>query len=231
MSKGYYNEKVLAKFNAALRDAIEGVKAGKYCTVKFSDGNRKMGAVASVSTLPFIGGCPASCKGTCGVKCYAAKIANLYPNVLANYAINTALAIRRPDLYWNHINDFVKGCRYFRFHVSGDIINAHYFDNMIEVARNNPHCEFLCFTKRYEIVNGWIEDNGELPCNLHILFSGWTNLTPVNPYNLPETNVYTCEEDFNDSWLTCGGNCFNCACRGVGCWQAKNGDIIAFKMH
>lgn len=227
---GYYNEKILTKFEEALREAVEGVKAGRYMTVKFSGGNTKMGAVPSVSTLPYLT-CPASCKGTCGPKCYAAKLANLRPNVLTNYAINTALAIYRPDLYWTHINDFVKGCRFFRFHVSGDIINTRYLCEMVQTAKNNPHCEFLCFTKRFNYVNAYIDGNGELPANLHILFSGWNNLQPDNPYQLPETNVFTCEEDFNDSWKVCGGNCFNCACRGVGCWQGNKGDIIAFKMH
>ena len=184
-NRGYYNEKVLNKFNDALNKAVVGVKNGEYLTVKFSGGNTKMGAVPSISLLPFIT-CPANCKDTCGAKCYAAKLANLRPNVLMNYAINTALAIHRPDLYWAHINDFV---------------------------------------------NSYIDGNGELPSNLHILFSGWINLKPNNPHNLPETNVFTCEEDFNDDWKVCGGNCFNCACRGVGCWQAQKGDVIAFKMH
>lgn len=229
-NKGYYNEKVLDKFNKALDMAINGVLNGEYMTVKFSGGNTKMGAVQSVSMLPFIT-CPATCKETCGAKCYAAKLANLRPNVLMNYAINTALAIHRPDLYWAHINDFVKGCRFFRFHVSGDILNLRYLCEMVQTAKDNPHCEFLCFTKRFDYVNRYIDGNGELPANLHILFSGWTNLQPNNPHNLPETNVFTCENDFNEDWKVCGGNCFNCACRGVGCWQAKNGDVIAFKMH
>ena len=229
-STGYYNEKVLAKFNEALRAAIVGVKNGEFMTVKFSGGNSKMGAVDSVSTLPFIT-CPARCKGTCGPKCYAAKLANLRPNVLKSYAINTALAIYRPELYWAHVDDYLKGCRFFRFHVSGDIINADYFAHMIECARNNPHAEILCFTKRYDVVNSWIDENGDLPENLHILFSGWQNLTPDNPHSLPETNVFTCEDDFDEDWKVCGGNCFNCACRGVGCWQVGKGETIAFKMH
>ena len=229
-SAGYYNEKTLAKFAEALKEAVSGVKSGAYTDVKFSNKNSKMGAVASVSTLPFLT-CPASCAGTCGAKCYAAKLANLRPNVLKNYAINTALAILRPTEYWNQIAEYVRGVRYFRFHVSGDIVNAEYFRRMIEVARDNGKCEFLCFTKRYDVVNSWIDANGDLPENLHILFSGWQNLTPDNPHNLPETNVFTCEEDFNEDWKVCGGNCFNCACRGVGCWQVGKGETIAFKMH
>jgi hypothetical protein len=229
-SNGYYNDKVWAKFTDALKDATQAVKSGSDIRVRISNANSKMGNVASVSMLPFIT-CPTCCHNTCGAKCYAAKLANLRPSVLKSYAINTAIAIYSPVEYWKQIDAAVKGVRFFRFHVSGDIIDAAYFANMVNIAYCNPHTEILVFTKRYNIVNGYIDVGGVIPSNLHILFSGWTNLTPVNPHKLPETNVFTCDTDFNDDWKICGGNCFNCACRGVGCWQAQRGDVIAFKMH
>jgi hypothetical protein len=231
---GYYNEKVIGKFNDGLKDAKAAVKAtiesGETPRVKFSGGNTKMGAVASVSTLPFIT-CPSRCAGTCGKACYAAKLANLRPAVLNAYAWNTALYMLDSKAYFDQIDDYCKGVRYFRFHVSGDIVNKAYFAEMVKIALDNPKTEILAFTKRYEVVNAWISENGKLPENLHILFSGWNNLKTINPHGLPETTVYEKEEEFNESWKTCGGNCFNCACRGLGCWQAKTGDIIAFKKH
>ena len=90
---------------------------------------------------------------------------------------------------------------------------------------------FLCFTKRYEIINEWIMRNKKLPQNLKLLFSGWTNLKPVNPYNLPETNVYNNDSEFDPEWIPCGGNCLDCAVNGTGCWNATNGQTIAFKIH
>ena len=229
-SKGYYADNIRAKFSAALAEAREDVKSGKDLKVRISNSNSKMGAVTSVSTLPFIT-CPACCGNTCGKKCYAAKLANLRPIVLKSYAINTALALYKPAEYWRQIDAAACAVRFFRFHVSGDIINKAYFDNMVTVARNNRKTEFLCFTKRYQVVNNFIRGGGEIPENLHILFSGWLNLKPVNPYNIPETNVFTKEKEIRENWKICGGNCFNCACRGVGCWQAKNRETIAFKMH
>ena len=226
--RNFYTVEIIRKFVAALKAAKEEVKAGTVNTVSISKGNVKMGAVASVSLLPFLT-CPGRCKGTCGRECYAAKIANLRASVLKSYARNTALYLLRPDLYWAGVKYAVKGCRFFRFHVSGDIPTAAYFQEMVNTALDNPHCQILAFTKRYEIVNAWINENGELPGNLHILFSGWEDMAPVNPHSLPETNVY--EQEPDESWLLCGGNCFECGCRGVGCWQAQKGDIIAFKKH
>lgn len=230
LKKGYYNENTLAKFRDALTRWTERVKNGDDIHVSFSAANNKMGAVSSVSTLPFTT-CPGICVRTCGPDCYAAKLANLRPNVLESYAKNTALALFAPMRYWKEINEHLNGVRFFRFHVSGDIINYTYFVNMVDAALSHPHCEILAFTKRYDAVNKYLDTFGDLPSNLHILFSGWHNLDPVNPYELPETNVYERNEEPQKEWLLCGGNCFDCGCRGVGCWQAKRGDVIAFRKH
>lgn len=230
LKKGYYTKTTLTKFRNALTAWIERVKNGEDLHVSFSASNMKMGNVVSVSTLPFLT-CPGLCATTCGRECYAAKFANLRLNVLNSYAKNTALALYAPHRYWKEINEYMGGVRFFRFHVSGDIINYEYFVNMVDAAAAHPHCEILAFTKRFEVVNKYLDTFGKLPENLHILFSGWENMAPVNPYNLPETNVYNKGEEPRESWLLCGGNCFNCGCRGVGCWQAKRGDIIAFQKH
>lgn len=221
--------KLTAKFMEALKEAKEEVKTGTVTKVSISNKNSKMGEVPSVSILPILT-CPGRCKGTCGKDCYAAKLANLRPSVLKSYARNTALLMLRPDLYWQGVNYAMAGVRYFRYHVSGDILDKKYFGKMVDSAIKNPHCEILAFTKRYEIVNAWIKENGSLPKNLHILFSGWENLKPVNPYKLPETNVFG-KEGPKEEWKVCGGNCFNCACRGLGCWKAEPGDVVAFKKH
>lgn len=193
----YYNEKVMKKFTAALSKYVDMVKRGENLRVTISDSNSKMGAVASVSTLPFVT-CPNRCKDTCGANCYAAKIANMRTNVLNSYAKNTAIAMFNPSLFWAEVDTACKAVRYFRFHVSGDILNYDYFCKMIETARNNEKTEILCFTKRYEIVNKWIDENGKLPNNLHVLFSGWSNLKTINPHNIAETNVFSKEDEIRD---------------------------------
>lgn len=235
-STGYYNEKILAKFRAALDQARADYAADpdRY-NVSISNANSKMGAVASVSLLPFLT-CPACCKGTCGPKCYAAKLANLRPSVLRAYAMNTAIWSADPEKYFRQVRAAMMGVRFFRFHVSGDIPTARYFVEMVAACKANPHCEVLCFTKKFGAVSNYVTVNSgnpaaAIPSNLHILFSGWSNLTPDNPYNFPETNVIEKGAEPREDWKVCGGNCFNCACRGVGCWQASAGDTIAFPIH
>ena len=75
--RGYYNPETIAKFRDALNNAKKIVTDPNFSgKVKISAGNTKMGAVPSVSMLPFLT-CPARCAETCGPDCYAAKLANL----------------------------------------------------------------------------------------------------------------------------------------------------------
>lgn len=223
----FYTEK--EKAENLIRKALEnGEDVSKLVSISYE--NNKMGKVASVSLLPILT-CPARCNGTCGDKCYARKIALLRPTVMRAYARNTAIAKLAPEAFFNAVWEVMEKVPFFRFHVSGDIPSHSYLDKVALLCELNKHCKVLMFTKRYELVNDFIRDNGSVPKNLKILFSGWTNLKPVNPYNLPETAVYAKDEDFRPEWTACGGNCLDCALHDGGCWDAKSGDTIAFKIH
>lgn len=226
------NNKLLEALNNARNEVQTALENGEDISklVSISYGNNKMGKIPSVSLLPILT-CPARCVGTCGDKCYAKKLAILRPSVMKAYARNTAVYMARPDLFFRAVERVIATSQYFRFHVSGDIPSRSYLDMVAYLANNNPFCKVLMFTKRYELVNDFIRDNGSVPENLKILFSGWTNLKPENPYNLPETTVYAKDEDFRPEWKACGGNCLDCALHCGGCWDAKSGETVAFKMH
>ena len=169
--KAYWTRDNMKKAGAAyieairtIRDAIKADGINAALRVSVSPGNVKTGAIPSVSLLPGVT-CPAACKETCGVACYAWKIALLRSNVMRSCARNTALATLLPSVYWKQVKDAAYMSRWFRFHVAGDIPNARYFERMIETVKECPGTTFLCFTKRYSVVNDWIARNGELPSN------------------------------------------------------------------
>lgn len=198
-------------------------------TVKISKGNSKLGAIPSVS-LPSIKTCR-NC--ACREKCYAQKLERLRPSVKNAYEHNLGVLLSDPTTYWREVEASVMMSRFFRFHVSGDIPNAAYLENMVAVAERNSHCEILCFTKRYEMVNEFIQKNGELPSNLHMIFSGWVGLEMANPFSLPEAHVRyrdgstTAREDA----IECGGNCTECALTEGGCWSLQKGQQVVFNEH
>lgn len=198
--------------------------------VKISQGNSKMGTIQSVS-LPAGLTCRDDCE--CGRKCYAKRLERLRPAVKAAYQYNYDLLNRDSVTFWREIEASVMMSRFFRFHVSGDIPDDNYFAHMIEIAERNKHCEILCFTKKFSVVNGYLELGGVIPDNLHIVFSGWRNLQMDNPFSLPEAHVR-----YRDGTTTakstareCGGNCTECAMTDGGCWSLKNGEQVVFNEH
>ena len=226
------NEKLINALRDAEKEIQTALQNGEDVSklVSISEGNTKMGKVPSLSLHPILT-CPSRCNGTCGDKCYAKKLAMLRPTVLRAYARNTAIAKLAPIEFFKTVDKVMKTSTHFRFHVSGDIPNRNYFHMVWFLSEKHPHCDVLMFTKRFELVNEVIGDNGEPPKNLHILFSGWTNLTPDNPNHLPETTVYATDADIRPEWTLCGGNCLDCAQHCAGCWTAKKGETIAFKIH
>lgn len=220
-------------------------------TVKISKGNSKLGAIPSVS-LPSIKTCR---QCACQEKCYAQKLERLRPAVRNAYQHNLEVLQKDPETYWREVEASIMMSRFFRFHVSGDIPSMEYFAKMVEVAKRNHHCEILCFTKKYEIVNKHIENlemlkyatlvfpdcmlakpantDPVIPANLHIIYSGWVGLEMDNPHSLPEAHVRyrdgstTAREDA----IECGGNCTECALTEGGCWNLQKGQQVVFNEH
>ncbi len=197
--------------------------------ISISPSNAKMGAIPSVS-LPSVITCR-TCD--CQTKCYAKKLERLRSNVRAAYQRNLDILNSDPVQYWREVEAAIMCSRFFRFHVSGDIPDGLYFANMVAVAHRNPHCQILCFTKKFELVNQAIDSGTNIPENLHLIFSGWKGLTIPNKYNLPEAHVRyrdgttTAREDAE----ICSGNCSDCAITDSGCWTLKAGEQVVFNEH
>lgn len=206
----------------------EEIKPAKAAKISISPGNSKMGYIPSIS-LPPIRTCAHGC--TCAKKCYAAKLCRLYPNVRNAYERNLDILLNDDMNFWHQVNQAVRMSQYFRFHVSGDIVDSHYFNRMVTTAEQNPNTTILAFTKQYEIVNNYLNIFGYLPENLKIIFSAWPGMPMENPHNMPVAHVIFKGETPAENWKICGGNCSECACRGVGCWELKHGEHIAFYEH
>ena len=196
--------------------------------LSISHGNRKMGEIPSVS-LPACTTC--NPEAPCFKDCYAVKIARIYKTADAAYHRNLDILNNDWNSYWDQVRHAVSMTRYFRFHVSGDIPNAGYFKEMVITARQYPNTTILVFTKQYSIVNNYIDIFGALPNNLKVIFSNWGSWKCNNPYNLPQCEVIFKDNKPADNWKICGGNCSECACRGVGCWELKNNETIAIYKH
>ena len=196
--------------------------------VSISKGNSKMGAIPSVS-LPACVTCNPD--APCFQKCYARRISALRATVRDAYARNLDILNNAPYTYWSQVKAAATTARFFRFHVSGDIPNRHYFKMMVKTANECPHTTFLAFTKQYHTVNDYLSDGNTIPENLKIIFSNWGDWKCENPHNMPTCEIILKGTEPAPGWKICGGNCTACACAGIGCWELKNSETIAIYEH
>ena len=204
--------------------------------IAISEGNIKVGRTRSVSRPPVFC-CSGDCE-RCMRDCYAVRMYSGRNRkvIRAAWDRNMILSMIDPDAYFDGISAVMAEEDYFRYHVSGDITSAAYLAGMIRTARENPDCIAMTFTENYDVVNNWIDKNGDLPENLIILFSVHYGRVCNNPHNLPEAHIIY--EDSNMNTLPenkqafiCPGNCETCQNCGAGCFSAKHGDIVAFNQH
>jgi ferredoxin len=202
--------------------------------IHISSGNAKLGSIMNISLPPVV-----TCTncGSCSKYCYAVRSYNRFTGTAAGWNENYILFLTDPERYFNEISAAVKLQRFFRWHVSGDIVNERYLAGMIKVAIENPKVEFLAFTKAYQIVNAAIAAGAVIPGNLHLLFSAAPGVDMPNPYNIPECHINFADPALNtycggaEFEYYCTGNCTECAINGCGCFFLKPGDVTIINQH
>lgn len=195
---------------------------------KVSNTNSKLGGQIYSINLPPVVTCRSD--APCFKGCYACKGNWLFPNVKNSLQHNLEAYKSNPDLFFESVAIQTALVRFCRWHSSGDIVDMQYFEGMCKVARKNKDTHYLCFTKKYEIINEFLSKGKRIPKNLSIVLSAWSNWIPENPYNLPMTYVYG--KEFNNELIPkdaipCGGKCENCQA----CWTLKKGQHVYFLKH
>lgn len=179
-----------------------------------------------------------TCRGDapCKKGCYAMKGNWLFKNVVNSLQNNLDEFINDSEKFFNDIIKYLNNdditYKFFRWFSSGDIVNENFFNGMIRVAQKCKQTKFLCFTKKFNIVNDYLNWGGKIPNNLKIVFSGWDKTFTIdNPYNLPTTYVYfkdtTKNADIPEFAIPCTGSCRECKA----CWNLKKGQSVYFNQH
>jgi len=171
----------------------------------------------------------------CKKGCYAKKGNYMYEKIQAGMRERLDLFLNDSNKFFNTIISELSGLstyKYVRWHASGDIVNFKYLEGMIKVANACKDTNFLCFTKKFNLVNLYLSLGRELPTNLHIVFSGWDKDFIVdNPYNLPMTYVNFKDKTKNanipETAIPCKGKCDTC----LACWELVNGQSVYFDFH
>lgn len=201
--------------------------------IKLQHGNSKTGkSVYTVSLIP-IADCGKNCH-ECKRQCYDIINVCFQPAVQNDRARNSAVHKADVKRFWEEVSYGIKyNCiSTLRINVGGDI-DAADLPLINKIAKENPKCDFLFFTKSYEEVNEYLNDNVFEP-NVHCIMSAWENTKMENPHNLPVSHVLyadgrTTAPEYGSYY--CGGNCSRCKYNDEGCWTLKNGESIVFPAH
>lgn len=207
--------------------------ANKTNEISMSNKNSKTGIACLNIAFPVV-----TCRedAPCKNVCYACKGCQTMAVVQGAYYRNLRLYNDDPDNFFEQIYYKVKfsGLPKVRWFDSGDIPDDDFFDRMVELCKRTPTVKHMCFTKKYEIVNTYIDNNGKLPDNLNVMFSAWDVLWGVpNPHGLGVAYV-----DFKDKRLNpempsnafvCPGRESTCSACGA-CWSKKLKAVV-FHQH
>lgn len=214
-----------------------------------SGNNSKLGKLVAGLNLPALITCrpDAPCRKTC-YACHGRF--NMFKNIKEALMNNLKAYLDNPEYFFEKIIIEMKmsGYRWFRWHSSGDIPNYDYLMGMIHVAEKLPDVQFLCFTKKYEIVNSYLDLHKEFPKNLHMVFSRWGEYPVPNPYELPEAHIRFKKENGiennsvipADAHICEGGKevipghkytCSNCVNVTGNCWKMKSDESVVFGQH
>ena len=209
----------------------EEKKLGLTNLVTFS--NIKLGGKIPQLNMPYLVSCRED--APCKKECYCTHGNMAFSTVRNSHLEKYNLYKENPQAFFNKI-DAELGLgdyKYFRWHSSGDIVDEKYLELMCWLARRHPRTLFLCFTKKYELVNGYL-DKHKKPSNLTLVLSNWGAWKVENPHNLPMSFV-----QFGDSFddlknlplfaYECGGSCENCD--GFHCWHMSKGQNVVFHKH
>ena len=195
--------------------------------------NSKLGMAIPTINLPY--GTTCRKDAPCFKECYANKGRMKYKNFVNCASENLETYYQNPELYFQVIDNHLEMIpfKFFRWHSSGDIPDMQYLHLMCKLARKHKQTQFLCFTKKYEIVNNYLDSKKRIPKNLVIVFSNWGDWICPNPYNLPtawvELKGQTCL--IPNTANECSGYCGDCCNTKSSCWNLKKGESVVFKQH
>lgn len=158
-------------------------------------GNSKTGRNCWTTSLIPIADCK-NCRG-CMKECYDILNVCFQPNVQNDRARNSA--IHKVDIrrYWTDVDEEIKAklATELRIDVGGDLIYED-FNCIGELSENNPSCDMLFFTKTYDDLNRYIDenidrypDNFGYPANVSPFISRWPGVPCDNKYGVPESHV------------------------------------------
>lgn len=200
--------------------------------VHISHGITKLGADIPSVSLPV--GVTCNPEAPCFKKCYARRGRFAFSHNKSLLQKNLDIWKEVPNQFETDVMIAAFHARFFRYFSSGDIPDPSFFEMMVRIAEKLPDTQFLAFTKKGFIVNQYISEHGDLPKNLHIVFSSWGSWLQDNPNNFPVAYIRFKNGDNSlipEAARKCQKYCGDCVMTGCSCWDLQKGESVCFAEH
>ena len=141
-----------------------------------------------------VGTCSGCCDG-CENFCYAVRDARRYHNtVIPSVGKNTVIMRHDMDGGFKQVKEKLieNKAKVLRWHSSGEIMNYNYLLHMVKLAVELPDVQFYFYTKRFGLIEKYLNECGELPENLVCNISEWKGNT--EGYNLEGLNKFVYDD-------------------------------------
>lgn len=159
------------------------------------NGNSKTGNEWLLNTLPgdhlikvqgreltnVHGSCQGCCDG-CEKFCYAIHGAQQHHNAVLPATIKNLVLYRKDPVRFEKELDKelsnwkVNGAdKVFRWHASGEVENYEYLEMMMRIAEKHPEVHFYSYTKRFKMIEKYLDNHGDFPSNFVWNLSVWNN--------------------------------------------------------
>lgn len=192
--------------------------------------NIKLGGNIPQLNMPYLISCRED--APCKKECYCTHGNMAFTSVRDSHKNKMAAYLANPKAFFEEVDRELAWTnpKYFRYHSAGDIVDIKYLDLMCWLARRHKETRFLCFTKKFELVNVYLSGHRK-PENLILVLSNWGNWRVDNPHNLPMSYVDfgRGDEGIPRFAYECPGKCESC--NGQHCWHMRKGDSVCFHKH
>ena len=199
----------------------------------FSTNNKKLGSrIGSINFLPIL-----SCADNipCSHNCYARKGRQNANNARWCYFLNWLSYFNDKDKFFSKLKNYIlyEELSIIRYFSAGDIPDKDFFVKACELAESLNGIKFLCFTKKGNIVNDYLDQNEKIPNNFSVILSQWGSWQQNNPYDLPTAYVKLkhIECEIPNNAIKCSNYCGDCIRTDHNCWNLKSGESVYFKQH
>tara|TARA_E500000305_G_scaffold103529_1_gene99089 strand:- start:323 stop:952 length:630 start_codon:yes stop_codon:yes gene_type:complete len=100
---------------------------------------------------------------------------------------------------------------YFRFDSHGELINLNHLQNYTNIALKNPHCNFALWSKRFDLIKKFF-DNNQKPKNLILIYSNSKLDKPLNklPKYFDKSFNNVTKENKDNFNINCNSKCVDC---------------------